>query len=142
MPPGRKIPALQLADDQRVQLESLAKSTSMPHGLVQRAKIVLACAEGVTNATVADQVGVSASTVGKWRRRYLLHGIEGLHDELRSGRPRTYGDEKVAGLINRALQEKPPHGNAWTVRTMAEAEGVSSTTVHRWFKIFGLKPHQ
>jgi len=60
---------------------------------------------------------------------------------LRSGRPRTYDDERVARLINRALQEKPPHSNAWSVRTMADAEGVSSTTGHRWFKLFGLKPH-
>ena len=141
MPRGRKLAALELTDEQRAQLESVAQSTSMPHGLVQRAKIVLACAEGVTNAAVAAQLGVSASMVGKWRRRFLQHGVQGLHDELRSGRPRTYDDERVARLINRALKEKPPHSNAWSVRTLAEAEGVSSTTVHRWFKLFGIKPH-
>lgn len=114
----------------------------MPHGLVQRARIVLACAEGVTNAEVARRFSVAQSTVGKWRRRFLDLGVQGLHDELRSGRPRTYDDEKVASVINRALQEKPKHGNAWSVRSMAEAEGISSTTVHRWFTLFGIKPHQ
>ena len=68
--------------------------------------------------------------------------MQGVHDELRSGRPRTYDDEKVAELINRALQKKPPHANAWIVRSMAEAEGVSHSTVHRWFKRHNLKPQQ
>jgi len=106
MPRGRKLAAFTAV--QRIQLESVAQSTSMPHGLVQRARIVLACAEGVTNAKVAAQLGVSASTVGK-SRRFLQNGVHGLHDELRFRRPRTYDDERVARLINRPLQEKPPH---------------------------------
>ncbi len=69
-------------------------------------------------------------------------GLQGLHDELRPGRPRTHDDEKVAQVINRALQQKPAHANAWSVRLMAEAEGVSKSTVQRWFALFGLKPHR
>ena len=139
---GRPLTPLVLADDQRAQLASLSKSTSMPHGLVQRARIVLACAEGMANTAVAERLGVSEMTVGKWRRRFLEGGVEGLHDELRSGRPRTYSDERVAGLITRALREKPRNANAWSVRRMAEAEGVSKSTVQRWFALFGIKPHQ
>ena len=139
---GRPLPPLALADGQREQLASISNSTSMPRGLVQRARIVLASAEGLSNKAVAGRVGVSEAAVGKWRRRLLEGGVEGLHDELRSGRPRTYSDERVAGLINRALREKPRNANAWSVRRMAAAEGVSKSTVQRWFTLFGVKPHR
>ena len=141
MPRGRQLPPVVLTDDEREQLNAVSQSTAMPHGLVQRARMILACAEGLNNATVATRLGVSPSAVSKWRRRFLERGVEGLHDALRPGRPRTYDDEKVAGLINRALQKKPDNAGAWSVRLMAEAEGVSKTTVQRWFALFGVKPH-
>ena len=64
-----------------------------------------------------------------------------MHDELRPGRPRSYDDEKVAQVISRALQEKPANAANWSVRLMGAAEGVSKTTVQRWFSLFGIKPH-
>ncbi len=142
MPRGRPLPPLVLTDDQRDQLVAVSRSTSMPHGLVQRARMILACAEGLTNTAVAERLDVSLSAVGKWRRRFLDRGVQGLHDELRPGRPRSYGDEKVAGLITRALHNKPDNADAWSVRLMAEAEGVSKSTVQRWFSLFGVKPHR
>ena len=66
--------------------------------------MVVACAAGETNTAVAKRFGVRSSTVGKWRQSYLELGIEGLHDELRPGRPRTHEDDAVAEVINRALQ--------------------------------------
>ena len=142
MPPGRQLPPLTLTAEQREQLTAVSRSASMPHGIVQRARIVLACAEGLTNTAVAKRLDVSLSLVGKWRRRFVDRGLEGLHDEPRPGRPRTYDDEKVAGLISRALREKPENANAWSVRRMAAAEGVSKSTVQRWFSLFAVKPHR
>jgi putative transposase len=78
-------------------------------------------------------VGLTRATVGKWRQRYLEHGIEGLHDELRAGRPRSFEDEQVAEVINRALQTRPPSGTNWSVRGLAADTGVSKSTVQRWF---------
>ena len=141
MPRGRQLPPLVLTDEQREQMTTLSQSTSMPYGLVQRARIVLACAQGLTNSAVATHLSVSPSAVGKWRRRFIERGVQGLHDERRPGRPRTYDDDKVAVLINRALQKTPDHASAWSVRLMAEAEGVSKSTVQRWFSRFGVKPH-
>jgi putative transposase len=85
---------------------------------------------------------LNKNTVGKWRKRYIEFGIEGLHDELRSGRPRSYEDEQVAEVINRALKTEPPDGTHWSVRTMAEETGVSKSTVQRWFTLFGVQPHR
>ena len=90
---------------------------------------------------VAERLGASPSAVGKWRRRFIERGVQGLLDELRPGRPRTYDDEKVAELITRALREKPGNASAWSVRLMAEGQGVSKSTVQRWFSLFGIKPH-
>ena len=74
----------------------------MPHSIVQRAQIVLACGAGETNTAITKRM-----SMGKWRKRYRDLDLKGLHDELRPGRPRTYEDDKVAETINRALQGKP-----------------------------------
>ena len=143
MPRGRPIEPVVLTDDEKYQLLSLANSRSLPHGVVRRAQIVLACAQGEANASIARRMRLSDATVGKWRKRYRMQGIEGLHDELRPGRPRTHDDERVAEVINTALQTKPPDGAThWSVRAMAEQSGVSKSTVQRWFSLFAIQPHR
>ena len=117
--------------------EPLSEATALG-----RRTIVLACAVGASNTAVAARLGVGAATVGRWRRRYRERGLEGLHDELRPGRPRTYDDERVATVINDALQTKPPARTHWSVRAMASHSGISKSTVQRWFKLFGLQPHR
>ena len=139
MPRGRPIEPIVLTDDEESQLLSLANSRSLPHGLVQRAQIVLACARGEANASIARRMRLSNASVGKWRKRYRMQGIKGLHDELRPGRPRTHDDERIAAVINTALQTKPPDGSTyWSVRAMAAQTGVSKSTVQRWFSLFAV----
>ncbi|MCY4636565.1 MAG: helix-turn-helix domain-containing protein, partial [Acidobacteria bacterium] len=118
----------------------MARSATLPYALVQRARMILASAEGLANSAVARRFGVTPQTVGKWRRRFRAAGIEGLHDELRPGRPRTYDDDKVAAVINRALQEKPDPATHWSTRTLGRAEGIAKSTVQRWLALFGVKP--
>ena len=86
---------------QQAQLESLAASRSLPHALVMRAQAILMAAEGMQNIDIASKVGMTRETVGKWRKRFSEFGLQGLHDELRPGRPRTVSDERVAELLNR-----------------------------------------
>ena len=142
MPRGRPIEPLVLNADETMQLHSLAHSRALPHGLVQRAKIILACAAGDANAAIAQRMQLTQATVGKWRKRYCEHGIEGLHDELRAGRPRTHDDERIAEVINTALQTAPPDGTHWSLRSMAEHTHVSKSTVQRWFDLFAVQPHR
>ena len=140
---GRPVEQVVLSDEERSQLLSLATSRALPHGLVRRAQIVLACAEGEANASIARRLRLNSHTVGKWRKRYRLQGLEGLHDELRSGQPRTHEDERVAEVINMALQSNPPDGGThWSVRTLAGQTGVSRNMVQRWFNLFGIQPHR
>lgn len=142
MPRGRPVAPIVLNDDEKKQLVSLANSRALPHGLVQRAQIVLACADGEANIAIAKRLKLNKATVGKWRQRYRQLGIEGLHEELRPGRPRDHDDERVAEVINQALQTKPPHATHWSVRSMAEHTGISKSTVQRWFELFGVQPHR
>jgi len=102
---------------------------------------VLACCAGETNTAIAKRIGLTGMTVGKWRKRYRELGLEDLHDELRPGRPRTYEDDTVAEVINRALQTKPTDGSTqWSARSLATATGISKTTVHRWLQTFSVQP--
>ena len=103
MPVGCPMPPLALSEDDVRELQSIGNSRSMPHALVQRAQIVLACGAGETNTAIAMRMGVTGMTVGIWRKRYREFGIEGLHDVLRPCCHRTYDDLKVAEVINRAL---------------------------------------
>lgn len=132
---GRPLPPLALSEDQLQQLQSIAQSRSRSHAIVQRCQIILACAAGETNTAIARRMGLTGMTVGKWRKRYLEHGIDGLDDELRPGRPRTYQDDQVAEVIHQALQTPPADGPAqWTARSLAAATGISKSTVHRWLQ--------
>ena len=91
---------------------------------------------------IAQRVGLSIPTVGHWRRRFLDHGVIGLYGEERPGRPRTHEDDRVAALINKVLKDKPKHATHWTVRSVSEETGIAKSTVHRFFRLFGLQPHR
>ncbi len=109
-------------------MSSLAAARSLPHAIVARAKLVLLAAQGESNGVIAQRLNWSMPTVGKWRRRFVEQRVAGLHDELRSGRPRTYDDEQVAALINRVLSSQPKNATQWSVRSVAEETGVSKST--------------
>jgi len=131
-----------LDEGQRAQLEAFARSRSLPHAMVVRAKIILAAATGEQSGRIAERFGLSRHTVGKWRGRFAEQGIEGLYDEYRSGRPRSIEDERIAQLVAQTLQSKPEGVTQWSCRQMAEASGISKSTVQRVWAAFGLKPHR
>ena len=114
----------------------------MPQGLAARMRIVLLANEGVNNNEIAQRLGLSQATVGKWRRRFVARGVEGLHDDLRPGRPRSISDERVAELLRKTLQDKPSAQTHWSCRDMAAETGISKSTVHRIWSAFGLRPHR
>jgi transposase len=139
---GRPKTQLILTDEEKEQLEAIKRSRTLPAGLVRRAGIVLFSANGLSNSEIAKRLGVTPFTVGTWRKRFLANRIEGLHDELRPGRPRSIEDDRVAALINKALQTKPTNGTHWSVRRFAEETSVSPSMAHRLFRMFGLQPHR
>src|SRR5262245_7151347 len=109
MASGRPKAELVVSAEEQAQVSALAASRSLPHALVAGAQLVLWAAPGESNSAIAERLGWSMATVGQWRRRFVEQRISGLHDELRPGPPRSYGDEQVAALINRVLRSKPQH---------------------------------
>jgi len=143
MPMGRPKADLVLDSAELAQLQSMVRSRSIPAALRARAQIVLASANGEANSSIAARFGYTNATVGKWRRRFVERRISGLYDELRPGKPRSIDDERVAELIQTTLHSKPTDGAThWSVRSLAAETGISSTSVHRYIKLFGLQPHR
>src|SRR6478672_6731697 len=103
MPLGRRKAELILTDDERQTLTTWASRPKSTQRLAQRARIVLACADGRDNKQVAAQLGVTTQTVGKWRRRFLEQRLDGLADQPRPGAPRTVTDVDVETVITRTL---------------------------------------
>ena len=140
---GRPTTEILLTDEERKTLQSWVRSHSTKQGLARRARAILLAEKGETNLEIARLVGVTNSTVGKWRRRFGEFRMEGLHDEHRPGRPRTLGEEDIARLLDKTLLEKPPGGaTQWSVRTAAEATGISKSTVQRIWSSLSIQPHR
>ena len=106
-----KLVPLVLSDDERRVLEGWARRRKTAQALALRSRIVLACAEQSSVSAVAGELGLSRTTVGKWRSRFLAARLEGLSDEPRPGRPRTISDERVERVITATLEQAPPGGD-------------------------------
>jgi transposase len=123
-------------------LEGWTRRATSANGLAQRARMVLLSAEGQTNTAVAERVGVTPQTVGKWRRRFIEAGTAGLLDEPRPGAPRRIGDDQIEAVIVKTLEERPADATHWSTRSMARATGLSHASVARIWAAFGLAPHR
>jgi transposase len=139
---GRRLPTLVLSDAERTELTSLAGRRNTGQALALRARIVLRCATGRQNKQVAVDLRIDQTTVGKWRRRFIAHRMDGLRDEPRSGTPRTIDDARIEAVIVRTLESVPADATHWSSRGMARACGLSVSTVQRIWRAFGLQPHR
>lgn len=139
---GRPKAELTVSAEQREELERYVRGRTVSQALAQRARIVLACAEGKSNSVVAREIGVIDHTVGKWRKRFVKLGIDGLSDTPRPNVHRKLSDEKVEGLIRATLEALPAGSTHWSTRKMAKRSGVSRSSVSRLWRAFKLKPHR
>ena len=137
-----KIRRIRLRPGDRKELESWVRARTTPQRRVERARIILGSADGLSARALRREVGVSLPTVKRWLDRYEADGLAGLEDRPRAGRPRTSITPEVeAEIVRRTLEEKPPRGTHWSTRLMAEAAGVHHSQVGRVWHAHGLKPH-
>jgi transposase len=131
--------AMVLRSGDEPNLTALVRSSTVEAGLAQRARIVLLCAQGVSNTAIAAMVGVSRPTVIAWRTRYLQAGIAGLGDLSRSGRPPVIDDLEV---VVATLAAPPAHLGVthWSARLLAGHLGISFASVARIWRDNDLKP--
>lgn len=139
---GRPTAVIELSDEERKTLQRYMRRRTASQQLVQRARIVLGCANGLNNQQIAADVGVSVHTVGKWRRRFAEERLDGLHDTPRPGTPRSIDDEMVEEVIVKTLETTPKGATHWSTRQMAKHMGISRESVGRIWRAFGLKPHR
>src|SRR4051812_20379024 len=133
---------LAVTDEQREQLERLARSTSVAHRKVVQAKALLLAAEGVATNEVARRCGTTNDTVRGWRRRFEAEGVDGV-GRIAAGRGRKswLPGGTVAEVVRVTLQETPADESThWTSRSLARRLGVGKDTVARIWRDHGLKP--
>ena len=139
---GRPKVPLVLTTPEQQALDSLAHRARTAPQVARRARIVLACARGLDNQTVAKKLRVSPQMVGRWRARFVTRRVDGLLDAPRPGAPRTITDDTVETVIVRTLETTPDGATHWSTRTLAKATGLSHGTIARIWRAFGLQPHR
>jgi len=136
--------ALTMTVEQRVELERMARSSSLPHRAVVQARALLCAADGISNEETARRAGVTSDAVRRWRRRFLDVGIDGV-GKIASGRGRK--PWLPAGTTERVLEatrsHTPPGGAThWSTRSMARHLGIGKDAVAQVWRDHGLKPWQ
>lgn len=139
---GRPTTRIELSEDDRAALERFTARARSARRLAFRARIILASASGLSDVDVAAKLRTSGHTVGKWRKRFLNDGIDGLLDEPRPGAPRKITDDAIEKVVVETLETTPKGATHWSTRQMAKHLGMSHTTVGRVWRAFGLKPHR
>lgn len=135
------------------QLEPLARSLTTPHREVIRAQIVLLCARGLSNAEIAQSVGCSERTVGKWRGRFAqAPSLDTLEDRPRSGRPAVVPVATRCEVVKLACQRpegsKARFRDVWTLGSLQEALreetgwALSCSEIRRILQAEHLRPHR
>ncbi len=139
---SRKAPEIKLTDEERQVLVGYTRRHTTAQALALRARIVLRCADGGENQTIAAELKVARGTVSRWRLRFATLRLQGLHDEPRPGAPRKITDDKIERIVVDTLESKPKGATHWSTRDMAKHSGLSHSTIGRIWRTFGLQPHR
>ena len=138
----RIAPPIVLSDEERAVLRTWSRGRTLPLRLIERAKIVVMAAQGIPSQDIAQALSVSRPTVQLWRERFLALRLEGLKkDAPRPGRIPSIPEKKVRAVVQATLHTTPPGATHWSIRTMAQAQGISRMAVQRIWDRHGLKPH-
>ena len=132
----------EISAEEREELQRWVRRPKTSQALALRARIILASEGGASDMAIAVQLGTTRETVGKWRRRFLQRGCDGLLDEARPGAPRQIRDEDVERVLTLTLESTPKDATHWSTRLLAQACGLNQTAVSRIWRAFALQPHR
>jgi transposase len=133
---------LELAEQDRVALESMARSSRLPHRKVVQARALLLAGDGVANEEIARRCDTTPDTVRRWRARFADRGVDGVGVIAKGrGRRSWLPEGTVAEVVRVTQQELPADGSThWSTRTLAERFGIGKDTVARIWRDHNLKP--
>ncbi len=120
-----------MPDEEREQLVRWSRRGTSLQVLALLSRIVLACADGTDNKTVAAQLGCTKVTVGKWWARFGEHRLDGLTDDDRPGRPTSSTLDQVEDVVVATLESTPANTTHWSWAKMAERTGLGSGAQRR-----------
>jgi len=140
---ARTLAPLSITDEERSELRGWARRPKTAQAMAMQARIILLSDQGWSNQDVADELDINRVTVGKWRKRFLESGLDGLDDAPRPGAPRKIPDEDVERVIAKTLEQTPPkNATHWSTRSMADATGLIQSAIIRIWRAFSLQPHR
>jgi transposase len=126
---GRPRKPLEISEEDRGRLSLIARRPKSSQAMALRARIILSCEQGMSNAEVARKLHITGATVGKWRERFRELGFDGLLDEPRVGAPRKITDEQIEEVVTRTLESIPANSTHWSTRLMADETGLSQNAI-------------
>ncbi len=133
---------IQASPEEKAELLTMKRSLKLERRYVERAEIILHSIEGRSLEQIVELTGKSRPVVNKWRQRFREHGLEGLKDAYRSGKPKTITPEQRAMVIEKACT--PPEGGYtnWSQERIAKEVGISQSAVFQILQQADLKPHK
>lgn len=131
-----------LTSEQRDSLKLMVRKHKGQPGVVQRARIVLWAADGVSAVDIAARLDIAPETVSRVRRRFLDGGVDALHERKKAGRKdHALSAETIENIIQLAMSPPPPGRSRWTTRLLAGRFGITSGAVSDVLRKGGVKPH-
>lgn len=130
-----------LTDEERASLIAYASSRRAAARVVERAKIILAAAEGTPDIEIAEDLRITRQKAARWRKRFLVHRLAGIErDAPRPGRLPKVTEAKAREVVAMTL-EAPKNATHWSCRELAKVVGLAPSTILRIWRANGLKPH-
>jgi transposase len=135
--------ALTVSPQDRSRLGALVRDRNAAQKHVWRARIVLLTADGLTVGEIMRRTSKSKPCVWRWQERFAQEGVDGLlRDKTRPSRIPPLGPEVAERVVALTLTEPPHEATHWTAAMMADAMGISVSSVQRIWRAHGLQPHR
>lgn len=138
----RVLPLLHITSEEHETLQRWVRRPKTAQALALRARVILTCADGLSNKEVSQRTGMHNATVGKWRQRFIDQRLDGLLDEPRPGAPRKIDDAEIEKIVRLTLETVPKGATHWSTRDLAKRVNASRESVRRTWKAFRLQPHR
>jgi transposase len=134
---------LNVSPADRVRLDAVVADRNSPQKHVWRSRIVLLSADGCGTNEIMRLTGKSKTCVWRWQERFMAAGADGLlRDKTRPSRIPPLDAEVADRVVALTLTDPPGETTHWTSAAMAEAAGISVSSVQRIWRSHGLQPHR